>query len=364
LKNLASEFAGAKVMLVAGFCAPDHNLDKGVRMISSYPNVVVMAETVANLHDPQPMSTMIDSVLCDMSEEDKKRLRPDIVISLGGALVSRMLKQYLRDYPPRRQWSLGHSNYFCDCFKSLTDKIDIGSDSFLRQLCGGVRKLRTEINSDYSSSWRELRERSALSAKEYIRNAGWSDLKALDYIFSTFKFDNIFLSNGTVVRYSQLLPHSCHAEYCNRGVSGIDGCTSTAVGGAWEYSGQTCLISGDMSWLYDSGASALDYLPYDMRMIVVDNSGGGIFRFIKSTSRIPEKILSRYFCIEDLPDIADIAAAYSIDVMVVENMKSLEKGVEWLSEDSVFPRMLIVRTPPEESAGILSGYFSKATKTS
>ncbi|MDE5841229.1 MAG: 2-succinyl-5-enolpyruvyl-6-hydroxy-3-cyclohexene-1-carboxylic-acid synthase, partial [Muribaculaceae bacterium] len=252
LKTLASEFAGAKVMLVAGFCAPDHNLDKAVRTVSSYSNVVVMAETIANLHDPQPMSGMIDSVLCDMSDEDKERMRPDIVISFGGALVSRMLKQYLRDYPPRRQWSLGHSNYFCDCFKSLTDKIEIHPASFLRQLCGGVRKLRSEINSNYSCLWKELRERSALSTKTYIRSAGWSDIKALDYIFSNYKFDNLFLSNGTVVRYSQLIPHSCHAEYCNRGVSGIDGSTSTAIGAAWEYAGKTCLISGDMSWLYDS----------------------------------------------------------------------------------------------------------------
>ncbi|MDE5840916.1 MAG: hypothetical protein K2H49_08350, partial [Muribaculaceae bacterium] len=118
------------------------------------------------------------------------------------------------------------------------------------------------------------------------------------------------------------------------------------------------------SWLYDSGASALHHVPYDMRMIVVDNSGGGIFRFIKSTSSIPKEILSSYFCLDELPDVADIAAAYSIDVMEADNMKDLAKGVEWLSEDSDFPRMLIVRTPPEESARILSGYFSKATKHS
>lgn len=359
LKTLADTARGAKIMLVAGFSKPDHKLDKAVRMFASYPNVVVMAETLANLHDPQPMSTMIDSVLCDMTEDEKERMRPDLVISFGGALVSRMLKQYLRDYSPRYHWSLGHSNYFCDCFKSLTHKIEIEPSSFIRQLTGAMRKSKYKIESDYASSWREQREKSALLTKNYIENAPWSDIKALDYIFSNSKIDNLFVSNGTIVRYSQLLPHSCHAEYCNRGVSGIDGSTSAAVGGAWAYNGNTLLISGDMSWLYDSGASALNMLPYDMRMIVVDNSGGGIFRFIKSTSKIPEEIQRRYFCVEDLPEVANIAEAYGIETMEADDMEHLMSGIDWLEADSDFPRLLVVKTPPEESSRILTDYFNK-----
>ena len=359
LKSLAQEAAESRIMLVAGFSTPAHDLDRAVRAFASFPNVVVMSETMANLHDPQPMSTMIDSVLCDMTYSDKEMMRPDIVISFGGALVSRMLKQYLRDYSPRMHWSIGHSNYFCDCFKSLTHRIDVAPASFLRQLSGALRKHRPAVESDYSSGWRSLREKSASLSRIYINECGWSDLKALDYIFSHCRFDNLFLSNGTPVRYAQLLPHACHAEYCNRGVSGIDGSTSTAIGGALAYPGMTTLISGDISWLYDSGASALDGVPFDMRMIVVDNSGGGIFRFIKSTSTLPKDTLERYFCVQDLPDIASIASAYAIETMEADCMEQLAEGIGWLSAESEFPRMLIVRTSPEESAATLSGYFKK-----
>lgn len=362
LKYLSDLAVESKIMLVAGFSQPDHYLDKAVRKFASLPNVVVMAETIANLHDPQPLSTMIDSVICDMTVEDKEKMRPDIVISIGGALVSRMLKQYLRDYSPRYHWSLGHSNYFCDCFKTLTHKIEIAPAPFFRLLSGAMRKSKIKIGSAYAYEWNELRTKSALLTKSFIRKAPWSDLKALEYIFSNYKFDNLFVSNGTPIRYSQLLPHGCHAEYCNRGVSGIDGSTSSAVGGAWAYKGRTCLISGDISWIYDSGASALNYLPYDMRMIVMDNSGGGIFRFIKATSKIPTEILERYFCVRDLPDIADIASAYAIDVREADGLKQLAYGVDWLMEESDFPRMLVVKTPPEESAKVLSNYFVKTSK--
>lgn len=363
IRNLAEEAASSKVMLVAGFCAPDNRLDKAVRTFAAYPNVTVMAETLANLHDPQPLSTMIDAVLCDMTEEQREAMRPDIVISMGGALVSRMLKQYLRDYPPRQHWSLGHSNYFCDCFKTLTHKIEVASAPFFRQLCGAIRKSRRKEQCDYSAVWLQRRKESLANTRVYIDKAPWTDLKALHCILTNGAFDNLFVSNGTVVRYSQLIPHSCHAEYCNRGVSGIDGSTSTAVGGAWAYKGRTYLISGDISWLYDSGASALGDIPYDMRMIVMDNGGGGIFRFVKSTSGIPEEIRERYFCVSHLPGPSDIAAAYGIEATEAEDMAQLEEGLTWLKEVSDFPRLLVVKTPPQESAEVLTGYFRKMRHT-
>ena len=359
IKEFANHIASAKVLLVSGFASPDHKLDKAVRQFASLPNVTVMAETIANLHDPQPLSTMVDAVLCDMTEEEKKMMRPDIVISMGGALVSRMLKQYLREFPPRFHWSLGPSNYFCDCFKSLTDRIEIDPAAFLRQLSGVIRRSRLRIVSEYSSQWLGLRRQSAKRARSYIEISRWSDLKALDYIFAHMTLDNLFVSNGTPVRYSQLLHHTCHAEYCNRGVSGIDGCTSSAVGAAWAYRGRTTLLSGDISWLYDSSASALGEVPYDMRMIVMDNSGGGIFRFIKSTSGLPQETLEKYFCVRNLPSITTIAESYGMDVMESADMESLEAGVRWLEEDSEFPRMLVVKTNPEISASVLSGYFEK-----
>lgn len=364
LKELAFDAVESKVMLVAGFGVPDNNLNKAVRSLGSLPNVVVMAETISNLHDPQPMSSMIDAALCEMTEKDKERMRPDVVISIGGALVSRMLKQYLRDYPPMRHWSVGHSNYFCDCFKSLTERIDVEPAYFLKQLYAAIRKthILNESGRDYSKSWLELRKKAAVASQKYIDQSSWSDLVAFDYILRNLEFDNLFVSNGTAIRYSQLIPHDCHAEYCNRGVSGIDGSTSTAVGGAWSYPGQTTLLTGDMSWLYDSGASALSNLPYDMRVIVIDNAGGGIFRFVKSTSVVPEEILDNYFCVKNLPDIEAIAEAYGIEVAKAKDIHQLMEGVDWMSQDSDFPRMLLVKTPPEESAEVLKGYFMKSKK--
>lgn len=360
MRQLAGMAAGAKILLVAGFSSPDHDLYVAVRKFASLPNVVVMAESLSNLKSPQHLASMVDSVLCRMDDVQKERMRPDIVISMGGALVSRMLKQYLRDFPPSHHWSIGHTNYFCDCFKALTEVIDAQPAKFLHQLYAVIRKLDVSCVSDYAAGWRALREEAAHVADEYIKSAPWSDLKAMDYLFRNLSIGNLFLSNGTPVRYAQIIPHDCHAEFCCRGVSGIDGCTSSAVGGARAYSGDTLLISGDMSWIYDSGSSTLANVPLSMRIVVIDNSGGGIFRFVKATRDIRHDILSRYLCVDSLPDIAAIASAYGFLVKLAENLEELADGVEWLDLPSDFPRLLIVRTPPDTSAEVLSDFFTQA----
>ena len=358
LAGLAIRAAGARILVVAGFAPPDSALHDALRRFASLPNVAVMAETIANLHDPRPLSTMVDSVLCRMSAEERRRMCPDIVISFGGALVSRMLKQFLREVEPASHWNVGHSNYFCDCFKALTEIIDVDPACFFRQMYAAVRKISPSESCGYAAEWNALRCRAASASEAYVASAPWSDLKAIDFMLRSLTLDNLFVSNGTAVRYSQLIPHHCHAEYCNRGVSGIDGCTATAVGGALAYSGRTTLLTGDMSWLYDSGASTLSSVPDSMRIIVMDNSGGGIFRFVKSTASLPSEVRDRYFCVSNLPDVAGIAAAYGFDVMEAHCMEELRQAVAWLDGESDLPRLLVVHTPPEVSADVLNGYFS------
>lgn len=359
LHDICALIKDKKIMLVAGFMQPCNSIDRAVRKFASLPNVAVFAETISNLHNPQKYSSVIDSVLCRLSPREKEDLRPDIVISIGGALVSRMLKQYLRHYPPTHHLSIGHSNYFGDCFKCLSMRVDISPANVLSRLSAVVGgKQKDSLPPAYAKNWHDVRRIAFESVEGYLAAAPWSDMKAMDMILRRFPNDNVFLSNGTPVRYAQIIPHDFHAEYCNRGVSGIDGCTSTAVGAARAYKGFTSMISGDMSWLYDSGASVFSNPPDGMRFFVIDNGGGGIFRFIKSTSSIPEEVLREYFCTDFSVDIKAVAEAYEFNAREADNAEDLLKQIEWMADDSPEPKLLLVRTPPEESARVLKNFFS------
>ena len=92
--------------------------------------------------------------------------------------------------------------------------------------------------------------------------------------------------------------------FCNRGTSGIDGSTSTAIGTAIVAKKQTMLITGDLSFFYDCNALWNDFIPNNFRIIVINNNGGGIFRFIpgpKSTNALsyfetPHQLTAKHIC--------------------------------------------------------------------
>lgn len=125
----------------------------------------------------------------------------------------------------------------------------------------------------------------------YLSHAPWSDLKAMEIVSQlTPRGWNVQYSNGTAIRYGQLFAtgkqHRCD---CNRGVSGIDGSTSTAIGASLAYKTMpTLLITGDMSAQYDVGALGCGIIPANFKIIVLNNGGGGIFRFINSTKNLDE----------------------------------------------------------------------------
>lgn len=173
---------------------------------------------------------------------------------------------------------------------------------------------------------------------------------------------NLQLSNGTAVRYAQLFNNGhIHRIDCNRGVSGIDGCTSTAIGAAKAYSGPTVLVTGDMSAQYDMGALAVPDIPADFRIVVLNNGGGGIFRFIRSTSGLAE--LERYFVGDVRLPLASLAEAFGFGYCEVSSAEDFEAVADkFFNSKSSRPAIMNIITPGQESADTLREYFSVKIK--
>lgn len=364
-RRLAMELLDKRVMIVAGFMQPANYLQRGMADMGAMPNVVVMAETLSNLH-LYKRAKNIDSVLTAYSEEELDRLAPDIVISLGGSLVSRKLKEYLRRNKDRcTHWALGWNHATSDCFMSLTKRIEVEPARFLchiaAHMTSALKKGAKVRFNDYSERWETAREKAAIAKNDYVSDAPWSELSVfcsiLDYIPASY---NLFLSNGTAVRYAQLIDYKLpHASYCNRGVSGIDGSCSTAVGGAIAYNGETILVTGDLSMAYDIGALSLPGIPEKMRIIVIDNSGGGIFRFIPTTSSLEER--EEYFCVPPKLPLCNLAEGYGWDYKEATNFGELNVALKKLIHTKN-KTILRVVCDGEKSAEILKGYMGVRVK--
>lgn len=348
-----------KVMVVAGFNPPDKRLNQALSKLAALPNVIILTETLANLHGKDFIPD-IDTVLSAMSADERRELAPDIVITLGGALVSRFVKQYLRDIHPNRHWHVGLSHTTVDCFCSLTLRVEMDPGVFFQQLASAMQPHRAP--SRYADRWHIMADRAASTRQAYTARAPWSDLKAFSVMLPMIpKAVNLQLSNGTPVRYAQLFaPFGFHRCDCNRGVSGIDGSTSTAVGASLAYAPRpTLLITGDLSAQYDISALASARLVPTLRIVVMCNGGGGIFRFIKTTSSLPE--LEHYFAAPSTLPLRQLADGYGLDYFEVESEDELRRSWPlFMNFSSPRPAIMRVNTPPDVSANVLKAYFHRA----
>ena len=135
--------------------------------------------------------------------------------------------------------------------------------------------MQFNTESDYAQKWETIRNRAVSLTSSYAAKSTWSDFKA----FATFiplipQRWNVQYSNGTAIRYAQIFGnHKYHRCDCNRGVSGIDGCTSTAIGAALAYKPETTLlVTGDMSFKYDISALLSTQIGPHFKIIVINNN--------------------------------------------------------------------------------------------
>lgn len=349
----ASLASPRKVMIVVGFMPPSSKINRALSRFAELPNVVVLTETISNLHSRNFINS-IDCTLRCLPEEPEEYL-PDVVITLGGALVSRRIKALLREHPPVEHWFIGQRNNLVDCFRCLTKVINASPESILGPLASAMQIH--EQPSDYRDIWQRLYQQGQSILQSFTAMIPWSDMKALATAFSAIPRNwNLQLSNGTPVRYSQLFAtHQLHRVDCNRGVSGIDGCTSTAIGAMTAYKGTTLLISGDTSAFYDMSALGSPLIDSRFKMIVVNNCGGGIFRYIKATRE--SAVLEDKLCPLPHFPLRALAESFGFRYFRADKEEMLRTQLkEFISETSA-PCMLEIVTPAKVSAELLSQFL-------
>lgn len=357
-KRLAECLCEKKVLVVSGFMNPDNQLSRILRRFMALPNVAFLPEALSNLH----LNGLggIDKIITGVDKITLDNLLPDVVITMGGALLSRKVKEWLRKAPDTMEhWSIDNADTLADCLRHLHYKISIPARSFFSSV--GRQMARMDVHSDYSLLWHKASECAMRSSAEFIRTAPWSDLLAHNILYSSVpKQWNIYCSNGTSVRYAELFADwTQHQIGCNRGTSGIEGCTSTAVGVALSSSHTTLLVSGDMSLRHDLGGLALPCVPPNLKIVTFANGGGDIFRFIGATRSVDGR--EENFACPDLctAPLSQLAPALGYRYLRATDTQSLRIALNILYK-SVDKTLLEIVTPVETNSGVLDAYMSRA----
>ena len=356
MKLLCDEFMSArKVLVLVAFSQPDEQLSQALLRLAELPQVVVLTESIANVRGKNLIPT-IDRVYSVIDKAEWEDYAPDLLITLGGSLVSRMIKAFLRQHKPKLHWRISQGDHVVDTMQSLTCHIDSQAASFLEVLSRSV----FPIESDYSMLWHRKEVIATRLHDDYIAHVGWCDLKAFSLILPAIPPGTALqLSNGTTVRYAQLFKcEQVLRSDCNRGVSGIDGSTSTAAGAACVVEEMTVLITGDMSFSYDVNGLSSTYLSPRFKIIVMCNGGGGIFRFIKPTSDLPE--LETCFEIHRDISVEKYADLFGLRYFELNDEKSAAEVLSLFFAEKDRPAILAVHTPNVYNAEVLRGYFRRS----
>lgn len=340
-----------RVMIVCGFMPPMESVSLALKQLAARDNIVVLAETQSNVRVSEVINN-IDTVLRGVKSEQTD-YAPELVITIGGALLSRHVKTWLRKIPGLKHWHIGVRDMSVDPFLALTSRIEDNPDMILPKLILGLKP----VVSTFRIKWQKLAYKMVAQGRLYINAAPWSDFKAVSNLVDSLAPDiNIHVSNGTAIRYIQLCDSSRLGRVeCNRGVSGIDGCTSTAVGSASVYDGMTLLLTGDMCAQYDMGALASTLIDSRFKMAVLNNAGGGIFRFIETTRNLPE--LERYFATEVRLPLQQLAEGFGFDYYCAKSLDEFTSVLPAFLAPSSRPSILDIITPPEVSTQVITKYF-------
>lgn len=342
-----------KVMVLAGQHEREKGWEDALKKIASFENTVVLTESTSNATD-EHFVAHIDRCISTMHEDQKAFLMPDLLITVGGAVISKRIKAMLRKYSPRAHWNVDPFDAMMDTYQSLTEAINMQPTQFLEILIKNVQPQP----SGYRLVWLDRNKKMQDGHEVFLKDCRYSDLLAFHQVFKKIPERTfVHLSNSSPVRYAQLFQwHHIAGSWSNRGTSGIDGCTSTVLGAASASPGKDfLLITGDVAFHYDINGLWNEENVSNLKIIVINNGGGGIFRIISGKEAEPE--MEQFFETAMQGSAEKIAAHFGWDYLAARNEAALMKALETFFKLDSKKVILEIFTDAKTNPEVLDAYW-------
>ncbi|MBQ8694416.1 MAG: 2-succinyl-5-enolpyruvyl-6-hydroxy-3-cyclohexene-1-carboxylic-acid synthase [Bacteroidaceae bacterium] len=265
----AEMLKGKKVMIVWGqSCPMTQELKDAIDIFTDSFDAIILTDKISNCSHKNAIKNTT-AVLGIILPEERENLRPDIVITIGANYIfNNELKGFLAS-GNTKHWQVGLEDKVCDPFHKLTEIFEMEEYLFFRTITGNAEFRNEGI---YAESWIELSKLPELPTPEY------NELYAIGALFRKLPPNiDLQLSNSCTIRMAHFFPTRPDIRInCNRGVNGIDGSMSTAVGFAADNERPTFYVTGDLSFFYDMNSLWIRHLSPKMRILLINNGGGAV----------------------------------------------------------------------------------------
>ena len=319
-----------------------------------YKHFAWLTEHLSNRTVPGRAIKNFDAALSAMTDEKQTEMAPELLITYGGHIVSKQLKKYLRNHPPKEHWHIAADGKVADLFGCLTTVIEMDPFEFLEK----VAPLISSKPSGYPVAWEAFCQ--AVPAPQFP----YSEMSAIGTLLQSMPEEaSLHLANSSAVRYAQLYPLKSKVEVCcNRGVNGIEGSLSSAIGYAAASKKLNFVVIGDLSFFYDMNALWNHHYGTNLRILLLNNGGGEIFHTLPGMDKTGR---SRTFITAPHSTSAcGWAEERGFLYLKVTNQEELEEKMQLFAseKEGLKPMLLEVVTDADSDTTLLRDYYRSLKK--
>jgi 2-succinyl-5-enolpyruvyl-6-hydroxy-3-cyclohexene-1-carboxylate synthase len=312
----------SKKLIVVGQSPCNAQLTAALIELQSHGNTVIVCDILSNQYSFNTASHL-DYLMMRADSELLKEMEPDLILSFGGPVLSKAFKKWLKQLRPATHIRFNEPNRPIDTYQNVTHAYEAAAAPVLFKLALNHKTAATPQR--YQLFWQQANKVIAATIDRYTREPIWSELHVMNQLLDRIPdVSNVQVGNSSMIRYISYLGNINPSWVLNgnRGTSGIDGSTSTAVGAALVNNRPTFLLTGDIAFLYDINA-LWNPLPPNLKIIVFNNNGGGIFQLIDGPGKQPEQL--NYFTTPHQQNIEALCGAKGIKHFKAFDAPSLSK---------------------------------------
>ena len=319
----------SKILIVAGQNDYNSNLVTLMEQFVVDQKVAFVGDIISNFHSMANTSRYADSFLGQCPEQVKRALQPELLITFGKSIISKNLKIFLRQNKNLEHWHIQPNGYVPDTYQSLTKIISCEPENFFELLKGAKNESEFEQRKreNFYTVWEAEENRTRRAINQFFAKTDLTELGLLSEIIKQLpERCNLHLANSMSVRYINFIGLEAGKKgihiFANRGTSGIDGCTSTAVGHSLSSDVPNFLITGDLAFFYDRNAFWHKYTMPNLHIVVLNNHGGIIFNLIDGPSNSAEQ--EEYFITHQKLSAKNLAEEFGLDFLRITHARQVK----------------------------------------
>jgi 2-succinyl-5-enolpyruvyl-6-hydroxy-3-cyclohexene-1-carboxylate synthase len=323
-KKLNKLLSTSRGLIVAG---PENYLADSVIQLAENLGWPVLADPRSKVRvEHRLVVAAADSILRDQRFAESHA--PEVVIRLGTPPASKVVNTWLAN-SNATQVVLTTTPTLVDPDRKCALHMQCEIDAVCSEL---IASITARTNTTWLSTWAQAEKLAQVAINAALTNElKISEPAVARTIYASMPSNaHLVVSSSMPIRDVEWYgaPRSALTVHANRGVNGIDGVVSAAVGVALATNEPTALLIGDVALLHDTnGMLNLNLRNLDLRIFVVDNNGGGIFSFLPQKTTLDETRFEMVFGTPHQVDIEALAKAHNISAQTIESLDDLAMAV-------------------------------------